>query len=324
MKKETRFLASLFNNMQDRNFKGHTALFAAYVIFGLNTPIAKKVLEHGDLFSAQALTFYRISGAAILFWIISLFTKREPVVLRDLLLLFAASLFGISINQMTFIVGLADTSPIDASVIVTIAPIMTMILAAFFLKEPVTWKKAIGVLIGASGALMLIFTGDTAERQHASIVGNLLCLASVLSFSIYLAAFKNIILKYSSVTLMKWMFLFAAVSCLPFCLKDIAAVNYSGITVDIYLQTAYIVVFASLIAYLLIPVGQKLLRPTVVSMYNYIQPVVSTLVAVALGMDRFGWIKGSATALIFLGVYIVTTSKSYAQMMAEKEAKIVK
>jgi len=310
--------------MQDRNFKGHAALFVAYIIFGLNTPIAKSVLEHEELFSASTVTFFRIGGAAVLFWILSLFTKKESVSPCDLLWLFGASLFGISINQMTFIVGLSHTSPIDASVIVTTGPIITMLLAAFFLKEPITWKKAIGVLIGALGALLLILTGEMTRQHQTTVVGSLLCLLSTLSFAIYLAAFKKVILRYSPVTLMKWMFLYAAGCILPFCWKDIVAVHYAEIPMNIYLQIAYVVGLATFFAYLLIPIGQKFLRPTIVSMYNYLQPIVSSLVAVALGMDRFGWLKGSATALVFLGVYIVTTSKSYAQLMAEKEAKLMK
>ena len=308
-------------SMQDRNFKGHAALFVAYIIFGLNTPIAKSVLEHEEICSALALTFYRVGGAAVLFWALSLFTKKESVPFRDLFLLFGAAFFGIFINQMTFIVGLSHTSPIDASVITTTGPIMTMILAAFFLKEPVTWKKAIGVLIGAAGALLLILSGNSAEKYQTTVTGGLLCLLSSLSFAIYLTAFKKVILKYSPVTLMKWMFLFSTVCCLPFCWKDIVSVHYAEIPLNIYLRIIYVVALATFLAYLLIPVGQKFLRPTIVSMYNYIQPIVSSLVAVAVGMDQFGWVKGSATALVFLGVYIVTTSKSYAQLMAEKEAK---
>jgi len=304
--------------MQDRNFKGHATLLVAYVIFGLNNPIAKNVLEHGELFSALAVTFYRIGGAAVLFWILSLFTKKESVPFRDLLLLFGASLLGVSINQTTYIVGLAQISPIDASVITTTSPIMTMILAAFFLKEPITWKKAIGVFIGAAGALLLIYTGTASGEHKTTVVGSLLCLLSTLSFAIYLTAFKNIILKYSPVTLMKWMFLFATVCCLPLCWKDIITVSYTEVPTNLYLEIAYVVALATFLAYLLIPVGQKFLRPTIVSMYNYIQPIVSSLVAVALGMDSFGWVKGSAAALVFLGVYIVTTSKSYAQLQAEK------
>ena len=305
--------------MHDRNFKGHAALFVAYIIFGLNTPIAKNVLVHEEVCSAFALTFYRICGAAVLFWMLSAFAKKESVPFRDLLLLFGASLFGVFFNQMTFIAGLSQTSPINASVIVTTAPIMTMILAAFFLKEPITWKKAIGVIIGALGALLLILNGNTTENQNTTTVGNILCLLSTLSFSIYLAAFKKVILRYSPVTVMKWMFLFASICSLPLCWKDVVKVHYAEIPMNIYLQIIYVVALATFFAYLLLPVGQKFLRPTIVSMYNYLQPIVSSLVAVALGMDRFGWVKGSATALVFLGVYVVTTSKSYAQLMAEKE-----
>jgi drug/metabolite transporter (DMT)-like permease len=306
--------------MEDKNFKGHAALFIAYIIFGLNTPLSKAVLLHGEI-SAMTLTFFRFAGAAALFWIASLFTKKEHVSLRDILLLFVAAIFGIVINQMSFIVGLSMTSPIDASVITTLAPIMTMILAAFFLKEPITWKKVVGVLIGAAGALLLILNDNRVHHDSASMEGNLLCILSCFSFAIYLSAFKKLIIRYSATTLMKWMFLFATVCSFPFCLHDISAVNYAAIPADIYLRIAYIVAVATFITYLLIPAGQKFLRPTVVSMYNYLQPVVSSLLAVALGMDTFGWTKSAAALLVFFGVYVVTQSKSRAQMEAEKQQR---
>jgi drug/metabolite transporter (DMT)-like permease len=303
--------------MDDKNLKGHTALLIAYVIFGLNTPVTKNILTHGET-SAMALTFYRFAGAAALFWIASLFSKRERVSPRDILMLSIGSLFAIFINQMSFIEGLSMTSPIDASVITTLVPIMTMILAAFFLKEPITWKKVIGVLVGASGALLLIFNGNIVSHNTASIEGNLLCMLSCLAFAIYLAAFKKLIIRYRAVTSMKWMFLSATICSIPFCWRDISTINYATMPVDMYLSIVYVVVLATFISYLLIPIGQKLLRPTIVSMYNYLQPLVSSFVAVILGMDTFGLVKSFAALLIFLGVYIVTKSKSRAQMEKEK------
>jgi drug/metabolite transporter (DMT)-like permease len=303
--------------MDDKNLKGHISLLIAYIIFGLNTPIAKEVLMHGEV-SADALTFYRMAGATVLFWITSLFTKKERVSLHDLFMLFVASMFGILINQMAFIIGLSRTSPIDASVITTIAPILTMLLAAFFLKEPITWKKAIGVFIGASGALLLILNSNTTERGSASIAGNLLCLLSGFAFALYLTAFKKLILQFTSITLMKWMFLFSTLCCFPFCWGDVSQINYTEMTMDMYLKIIFVVVLATFVSYLLIPIGQKFLRPTIVSMYNYLHPIVSSFLAVFLGMDIFGWAKSCAALLVFLGVYIVTKSKSYAQMEAEK------
>ncbi|MDR0726095.1 MAG: DMT family transporter [Prevotellaceae bacterium] len=303
--------------MDDKNIKGHASLLVAYIIFGLNTPITKAILTHGET-SATVLTFYRFAGSAALFWFASLFSKKEKTPVRDILLLCLASLFAILINQMSFISGLSMTSPVDASVITTLVPIMTMILAAFFLKEPITWKKVIGVLVGAFGALMLIFKDNIMLHNTASVEGNLLCVLSCLAFAIYLTVFKKLIIRYSAITSMKWMFLFATVCSFPFCRHDITDVNYQAIPVDIYLRIVFVVVFATFISYLLIPVGQKLLRPTIVSMYNYLQPLVSSFVAVALGMDTFGWIKSIAAILIFFGVYIVTQSKSRAQMEREK------
>ncbi|GHT61038.1 membrane protein [Bacteroidia bacterium] len=300
--------------MTDKHPAGHGALSAAYVIFGLNTPIMKSVLMDGEI-SPLALAFFRIAGAALLFWIASVFVPKEKVSRRDLLLLFGASMAGIFFNQLFFGIGLSKTSPIDASVITTVAPILTMILAAFFLKEPITWLKAIGVLIGASGALLLIFNNNL-DRGGASFAGNLFCILSTLSFVIYLTAFKNLIMRYSAVTLMKWMFLFAFICSLPVCWHDASAIDYNALPVNIWLEVLYVVGLATFLSYLLIPIGQKYLRPTIVSMYNYVQPIVSSLVAVAIGMDVFGWKKALAAILVFVGVYVVTQSKSRAQMEA--------
>jgi drug/metabolite transporter (DMT)-like permease len=304
--------------MEAKNFKGHAVLIAVYIIFGISTPIAKTILIHGDI-APIALVFYRMAGATVLFWGTSLFTKKEAVSFRDLSKFFLASMLGISINQHSFVHGLSLTSPIDAAVITTLAPVLTLILSTFFLKEPVTWKKAAGVLIGTMGAVLLILNSTGTDREGLSIGGNLLCLLSTLSFAVYLTAFKKIIMKYSAITLMKWMFLFATICCLPLCWKDVTSIDYTLLPVDIYLKITYIVVLSTFVSYLLIPTAQKLVRPIVVSMYNYIRPVVSSLIAVALGLDVFGWTKGIATLLVFLGVYIVTKSKSYTPMEARKE-----
>jgi drug/metabolite transporter (DMT)-like permease len=278
------------------------------------------VLTDGEV-SAVALTFYRFAGAATLFWICSLFTKREKICLRDFFLLMAASVFGILINQMLFVVGLSVTSPIDASVITTLVPVLTMILAAFFLKEPITWKKVAGVFLGAAGALLLILNSNAVHHGNSTVAGNLLCILSCFSFAIYLTAFKKLITRYSAISSMKWMFLFSTIFSIPFCWHDVATVDYVHLPPGIYLNIGYVVALATFVSYLLIPIGQKFLRPTVISMYNYLQPIVSSLLAVAIGIDVFGWTKGLAAFLVFLGVYIVTQSKSRAQIEAEKKLK---
>lgn len=296
--------------------KQHLALLSANAIFGLNAPIVKSILNHPETaFTAYSLSMFRMAGAAAVFWIASLFFSSEKVSGKDLLKMLLAAVFGIVLNQFLFIIGLAHTSPVNALVLETLVPIVTMILAALYLKEPITGKKGFGVLLGAAGAVMLILAGRSASGA-GSVRGDLIVLASGLSYALYFTMFKGIISRYSVLTLMKWMFLFSTVICSPFCIGDLLSVNYPAIDLQIACQIAFVVLLGTFLAYMFIPVGQKKIRPTVVSMYMYVQPVVAATVAVLIGMDTFGAEKAVATALVFSGVWFVTQSKSRRQLSA--------
>lgn len=274
-----------------------------------------------EILDPLALTFFRFSGGMVLFWLASLFVKNEKVSTKDVFLLGAASFFGLSMNQIPFFYGLSLTSPIDASIVVTMLPIATMILAALFLKEPVTQMKIIGVLVGASGALLIVLNSAPEQGGNGNMMGNLIVFLGVISFGIYLTVFKNLISRYHPVTVMKWMFLWATLTGLPFCYTALTEINVSLLTTDVWLSVAYVIVMATFMGYLLIPIGQKTLRPTTLSMYNYVQPVVASLVAVLAGIDQFGFQQALAGLLVFSGVYIVTQSKSKAQLDAMRSRR---
>ncbi len=296
-------------------------MFSANVLWGCMAPVSKAVLLTG-LVSAISLTTFRVLGAAVVFWIASLFTRKEQVSSPDMIKLFFASLLGITLNQGAFILGVSMTSPIDASIVTTTTPIITMIIAALYLKEPITGKKVIGIAVGAIGAMLLILGGQTmaaGRGQSSSVWGDLLCLFAQFSFSAYIVFFKDLVGRYSPVTTMKWMFTYASICCIPFSYSSVAAINFSTVPMNDYLYIAYIVLCGTFLAYMIIPIGQKILRPTVACMYNYIQPILASIVAVLWGMDTFGLMKGLAVGLVFLGVYIVTQSKSKAQLDAENE-----
>ena len=216
--------------MDKGKLKGHAALWVANLVWGLNAPIGKSVLwsEHnpGGV-SPFALSVYRMLGACLLFWSVSLFLPRERVARRDIVLLLFASVFGIQLNQMLFLWGLSLTSPIDSSIIATVVPVLTMVLATLFLREPITWLKAGGVFLGCAGALPLILVSRHGTGHTSSVKGDVLCLVSAVSYATYLTAFRNVIVKYSPVTTMKWMFLFAAVVAAAVYYRPLAAVDYA-------------------------------------------------------------------------------------------------
>ena len=303
--------------MEKKKMIGHIALLVANVIFGLNTTISRTLMP--EILSPYTLTFFRLGGAMLLFWTASLFIKSEYVPPKDILKLFFASIFALILNQLPYFVGLSITSPIDASIVVTTLPILTMILAAIIIKEPITTMKAVGVLVGASGALLLVFSSHAPKVGESNFWGNMIVLGAVASFAIYLTVFKSLISRYSPITIMKWMFLFATIVCYPFCHNALVQTEFTSFSTSVILRIAYVVILSTFFTYMLIAIGQKVLRPTTFSMYNYLQPIVASFAAVIIGMDTFGIEKALATVLVFAGVYIVTQSKSKAQLDAEKK-----
>jgi drug/metabolite transporter (DMT)-like permease len=295
----------------DFNPKGHLAMGGANVIWGLMSPVAKLVMSAGVV-TPLLLTNCRIVGAALLFWVMSLFTKREHVPAIDLLRLAGAAVIGILCNQGCFIFGVGLSSPGEASIITTTMPMWVMVLAALILKEPITGKKVGGIALGATGALILVMTNvsATSERGANPLLGDILVLCAQLSYALYLTFYKNFIKRYSLVTLMKWMFTFAALFLTPFSMPSILSAHWSELSVVNWMEVLYVVCFGTYLAYIFIMIGQKNLRPTIVGMYNYLQPVVASLVGVYLGLDRFTPLKMLAVVLIFLGVFLVTRSKA--------------
>ena len=301
------------NDKTSRPLLAHLSMFAACAFWGLMAPLGKDAMTHG-ITGIDMVTF-RVSGAALLFWLTSLFTPREHVTRRDLMLFPLAGLFGLVMNQCCYTIGLSITSPVNASIVTTSMPIFAMILAALILKEPITGRKATGVLMGCSGALILILTSaSAANAKVGDIRGDLLCLLAQFSFALYLALFNPLVRRYSVFTINKWMFLWATVFILPFSWSHVAATEWSDVPVRTWWETTYVVFVATYLSYILTMVGQRTLRPTVVSTYNYVQPLVSVIVSVAAGLAAFRLSHALAVVLVFSGVWLVTKSRSRRDM----------
>ena len=287
---------------------GHAAMLVANVIWGFMAPVSKYVMNFESV-SSFAVTGFRVAGACVLFWISSIFLKNEKVERRDKVRLLFASMLAVIFNQGLFVTGLSLTSPVDASVITTFLPVITMVISAIILREPITFLKVGGIVLGISGALILVLTAASSGGE-SNIWGDLCGIGAQFSFAFYVVLFKDLVTKYSPITVMKWMFLFATLIFVPFLIPDMAAVDYASLPSTAYLGIAQVVVGGTFIAYFLIPVGQHRLRPTVVVMYNYVQPVVATAAALAVGMDTFSPWKVLAAVLIFAGVFTVTQSRA--------------
>lgn len=290
----------------------HLALLLANIGWGVIAPVSKMVLLSGTI-TSLALSGIRITGGALLFlvftWILpKSFETRQRIELKDLRNLILCSVLMISANQGLYIIGVGLTDPVDSAVMCSLTPVLTMLLAVVFLHFRMTWMKVGGVLMGLAGVLILVAGSSESEIAVNPMLGNLLCLGAQLCAAIYFVGFEGIIKKYSPYVLMKWMFFISVLTYVPFCMPDMIKVDYTSLPWEVWAGLVFIITIPTFFGYLMIPLAQRSLKPTVVSAYGYLQPVFAAIVAVMMSVGDFGWGKVAATALIFVGIYFVNKS----------------
>jgi len=289
--------------MKSRNIAFLLAFLAA-LIYGVSFTVAKEVMP----LYVQPFGFIllRVLGATLLFWSVGIFLKKEKIEVKDYPRLFLAAVFGIALNQLSFFKGLSMTTPINASVIMVCSPIIVLIFSSFLLNEKATKKKLLGIFIGLFGAVILIVFGkDTSLATNASL-GNLFVFVNASSYALYLILIKNLTKKYHAITLAKWLYLIGLIMVVPFGFSELSMVEWNSMPMPILLRIGFIIVFTSFLTYMFNLFAIKELKPTTLSIFIYLQPVIASSYALMVGSDSLNFIKIAATVLIFIGVYLVT------------------
>lgn len=252
-------------------------------------------------------------GAAA-FWLLAPFFPKERVERKDWWLFIFGGVI-LAATLIAFSEAFRFTSPCYMSLMSATSPLLVMLMAALFLKEPISARKSVGVFIGIGGAMMIVLF-SFGNDANATPIGLFLCFLNILCYASYLLVTRTISQKYSPVTLMKWMFLIGSVICVPMAIPYAknSPMLFEPASVGIWLSFFVVLIFSTVVAYFLLPVGLRYLRPTTVSMYSNLQPVVTACVAIAFGQDIFTWNKPVALVLIAVGVYLVTTSRARDEM----------
>ena len=302
--------------MKDRAFLlPHLALFLVQLLYAANFTVSKTIMP--DYISPIGIIFLRASFGALMFWLLHLFfIKAKEVVRADIPLLLTCSVFGIAINQMSFYYGLNLTTPINASIIMLIVPIIAFAGGVLFLKEKFTLLNVIGIIIGCTGAFILIGYGQKLEMGQRGIEGNLFVLLNAFSYSIYLIIVRPLVKKYHPIVIMKWVFTFGFIFTVPFTYPEIAKVDWSTIPSGIWWSIAYVLIGSTFLTYLLNGFALQKLTTRVVGAYIYLQPILAAVVALLAGQDTLTTIKVLSGVLIFMGVFFASQRK---QVSVSKE-----
>lgn len=292
--------------------QAHILLLSANLFYGINFSVAKIPMPY--YIQPFGLVLLRAVTATIFFWILGVTIKNtnfKKIEKSDYPKLILSALFGVSINQLLFFKGLDFTTPISASIIMTTTPIAVLIVAIFLIKEKLTWRKSIGLLMGLTGALALILTGSHNSSINAPKpgLGNLFIFINAISYAIYLVTSQKLIKKYDSIQFMKYVFLFGSIMIVPFGFQEVIDAKWQEMTTEVYISIAFILIFVSCLTYYFNTIGLKILPPSTVGIYIYSQPLFAVMIALFMGSDSLDWIKIISAILIFTGVYLVSKRK---------------
>jgi drug/metabolite transporter (DMT)-like permease len=281
------------------------ALFVVALIYGGNYSIAKVVMDDGYL-PPLGFIFLRVLTGTLLFFLVLRIGPRERIQKADYLRLALCGLFGVAINQMFFFLGLNQTSPIHASLIMTTTPILVLIASSILIGERITPLKVLGIALGAVGAILLILQGKSVGADGSSAFGDLLVFINASSYGIYLVLVKKLMRRYRPTTVIAWVFLFGLLFVTPFGLPTLSKVDWSSFTPLIWVAVGYVLLLTTFLVYLLNAFALSVVQASVVSIYIYLQPLFAALIAILWQQDQLDGRKLLAASLIFLGVYLVS------------------
>ncbi len=288
--------------------KRYLALIAAFLatsIYGINHTLAKEIMP--IYIGSSGFIMLRLLGATLIFWLISLFTPYEKIEKRDFLKIIFAAVLGMCINMLAFFRGLELSTPINSGVIITLSPILVLILSYFFLKEKVTLKKILGIIIGFSGAVFLILnTSKTGMNAPNIPLGNSFFLLNASAYAGYLIVVKPLTSKYNIFTIMKWLFLIGLILSAPITYNQFVEVNWLELPWFAIWRMGYVVIGTTFLTYLFNIYALKTLSPTTVGSFIYLPPIITIIFASITANDTLDSIKLFSCLLVFIGVYLVS------------------
>lgn len=284
------------------------------IIYGLTFTIAKDVMP--DYVKPYGFIVLRVGISMVLFWIAAYIMTSAKVIPKEIIStsdfprIAAAAFTGVAFNMLTFFKGLSLTSPISASVIMPITPILVLILSAILLKERMLKRSVFGIIVGLSGTALLVLYGKSVGAATNANLGNFLVFLNAASYGLYLIVVKKLMDKYNAFNFVKWIYLFGFIMVLPFGWSDVMEISWATLPQLIVWKIVFVVVFSTFLTYLLNLLSMRELKPTTIAVFIYLQPLFAAIFAIAVGKDELNWIKVVSAMMIFIGVALVTQKKA--------------
>ena len=294
--------------MKERKvLQAHLALLGCNIVWACDYPFYNLLL--GKYIAPAAMVSASLIVAAALSWLPLLWESRERIERKDwAIITIAALLIGV-VRKVMMMFGLSRTSPIDGSIIATITPLLVLTVSVAAHIERFTTKKVVGLILGMVGAMAVILTSSAPHHQQSELWGNVMMICSGTVTALYMVFFRRLVTKYRISTLLRAIYTISAVAMLPFGIKPMAEVEFSTFSSHLWLATAFVLIVPTYLPNLLLNYSLRFVRPTVSSIYTYVQPLLAVTISVAMGLDHLHLDTLLFALILFTGVGLVIADR---------------
>lgn len=286
---------------------GNGCMLLAALFWGLNVSVTKALIP--EWMTSNGITVVRLIGGCILFWVVSLFFKTEKIARKDWLSIFVGGFIGLFGFIYLFVMSLRYGNPIDISIIMTIPPMFVILIGVIFKHQRPSAIEYVGVLVSFIGAAIVILANKGGENGSDNILGDILAILSTICYAIYLVIMEKPSHTYKPLSLLRWVFLFAAIPAILLVpgMQDEPIAHTSQAMP--WVEIGFILLCPTFIAYFLVQPAIKSIGSELVSLYQYLLPVFATISAVIMGLDHLKVIQVIAMAVIIVGMVLTNVGK---------------
>ncbi len=286
---------------------GNACILLATIFWGVNVSVTKALIP--DWMTADGIAAVRLIGGAVLLWIASLFVRCDRIARGDWSKLVLGGVVGLFLFIFLFVTSLRYGNPIDISIIMTLPPVFVILIGVIFQHRRPSILEYAGVAVSFAGAVIVILAGQGGKNGSNNMLGDLLAMASTLCYAFYLVILEKPSATYRPVTMLRWVFLFAAIPALLLVpgMQDMPIVHTTQAIP--WVEIGFILLCPTFIAYFLVQPAIKDIGSELVSLYQYLLPAFATISAVLMGLDKLKWIQVVAMAIIIAGMILTNIGK---------------
>ncbi|MCH5220550.1 MAG: EamA family transporter [Muribaculaceae bacterium] len=286
---------------------GNACILLATIFWGINVSATKALIP--QWMSADGIVAVRLVGGCALMWLVSMFVRCSKIDRGDWLKLILGGAVGLFLFIFLFVTSLKYGNPIDISIIMTLPPVFVILIGVIFLHRRPSLIEYIGVVVSFIGAATVILEGGHGRAGSNNLLGDILAIASTLCYAFYLVILEQPTAKYKPITMLRWVFLFAAIPAI-FLIPGMQdeGILHTAEAVP-WIEIGFILLCPTFLAYFLVEPAEKRIGSELVSLYQYLLPVFATISAVFMLGDKLHWLQVLAMGIIVVGMILTNIGK---------------